>query len=389
LLRLDPRGYGVSDRDVEDMSLDAMVSDIEAVVERVGLRRLGIFANGLGSPPAIRYAARHPEMMTHLILNPAMSSGEDGQSALLDAILNLGHVDWKLAAEAGQRSFYPNAPESLIKGTAALLMASIEPQEFVRHQEQFSLWNADEDAKALKVMTLLLHNRENLSADMAVTRRVAALIPNSRIAFVEGLVADSAAIARAFYTRQEVGSGEADESRPRSETAVPEAGMAVILFADIVDSTALSEQLGDAVFRERSRTLEEQVRARITSHGGTPVAGRTLGDGVLATFAAASDAIRAALDCASAGDEVTLALHIGLHAGDVIREDANVYGQAVSIASRVSGLSAPNEVLVSATVRDLARASAGVSFEDRGERELKGVSEPVRVFAVRDALRSE
>jgi class 3 adenylate cyclase len=72
-----------------------------------------------------------------------------------------------------------------------------------------------------------------------------------------------------------------------------------------------------------------------------------------------------------------------LHAGDVIREDSNVFGGAVNIASRISGLAAPGEVLVSQTVRDLARTSAGVSFEDRSKHELKGVSERVRVFAVR------
>jgi adenylate cyclase len=54
----------------------------------------------------------------------------------------------------------------------------------------------------------------------------------------------------------------------------------------------------------------------------------------------------------------------------------------VNIASRISGLSAPGEVLVSHTVRDLARTSAGVAFEDRGEQALKGVSEPVRVWAI-------
>jgi adenylate cyclase len=75
-------------------------------------------------------------------------------------------------------------------------------------------------------------------------------------------------------------------------------------------------------------------------------------------------------------------LHLGLHAGDVIREENNVYGGAVNIAARISGLSAPGEVLVSQTVRDLARTSAGVSFEDRGEQALKGVGEPVRVWAV-------
>jgi adenylate cyclase len=161
-------------------------------------------------------------------------------------------------------------------------------------------------------------------------------------------------------------------------------GTSIILFADIVDSTALSETLGNATFRERSRVLAERVREQITAHAGTPVAERTLGDGVLGMFASASDAISAAVDCARAGADVGLSLHLGLHAGDVIREDSNISGQAVSIASRVSDLSAPNEVLVSGTVRDLARASAEVSFDDRGEHDLKGVSEPVRVFAVQE-----
>jgi adenylate cyclase len=77
-----------------------------------------------------------------------------------------------------------------------------------------------------------------------------------------------------------------------------------------------------------------------------------------------------------------LRLHLGIHAGDVIREPGNVYGGAVNIASRICGLSAPGEILVSATVRDLARTSAGVSFDDRGEYALKGIDDPVRVFAV-------
>ena len=66
-----------------------------------------------------------------------------------------------------------------------------------------------------------------------------------------------------------------------------------------------------------------------------------------------------------------------------IREDNNVYGGAVNIASRISGLSAPGEVLVSDVVRTLARTSAGVQFDDRGEQTLRGVGEPVRVWAVR------
>jgi class 3 adenylate cyclase len=77
--------------------------------------------------------------------------------------------------------------------------------------------------------------------------------------------------------------------------------------------------------------------------------------------------------------------HLGLHVGNVMREGNNVHGGAVQVAARIADVSAAGETLVSGTVRDLARTSAGVSFEDRGERELKGVSEPVRVFAVRSA----
>ncbi len=68
----------------------------------------------------------------------------------------------------------------------------------------------------------------------------------------------------------------------------------------------------------------------------------------------------------------------------MIREEGNVYGGAVNIASRIAGLSAPGEVLVSETVRSLARTSAGVAFEDRGEQQLKGVGERVRVWMVRE-----
>ena len=151
---------------------------------------------------------------------------------------------------------------------------------------------------------------------------------------------------------------------------------------DIADSTALTERLGDAPFREKARDLDATLRTVIREHAGTPIEGKLLGDGVLAVFTSARHALEASLACGKAGDNVGLPLHLGLHAGDVIREDNNVYGGAVNIPSRISGLSASGEVLVSETVRSLARTSAGVSFEDRGEQALKGVGEAVRVWAV-------
>lgn len=183
----------------------------------------------------------------------------------------------------------------------------------------------------------------------------------------------------------EVSREEPSAEETRRTTRAPDArhDTAVILFADVVDSTALSERLGDAAFHDRARTLEQRVRALVPRHAGSAVDGRTLGDGVLAVFTSAREAIAAAIECASAGKDLGLALHLGLHAGDVMREAGNVYGMAVAIASRISGASQPNEILVSVAVRDIARASAGVEFADRGEHALKGIEEPQRLYAVR------
>ena len=140
--------------------------------------------------------------------------------------------------------------------------------------------------------------------------------------------------------------------------------------------------MGDAAFRGRARTLEGTLREIITGAGGAAIDGKLLGDGVLATFSAAAQAIDAALQCGDAGGDAGMPLHLGIHAGDVIREQNNIFGGAVNIASRISALSRPGEVLVSDVVRALARTSAGVRFEDRGEHALKGIDEPQRVYVV-------
>ena len=103
---------------------------------------------------------------------------------------------------------------------------------------------------------------------------------------------------------------------------------------------------------------------------------------MLATFTAARHAITAALACGDAGAEIGLPLHLGIHAGDVLFEQNNVFGGAVNIASRISALSAPGELLVSDVVRGLARTSSDVQFQDRGQHTLKGIADAVHVFAI-------
>ena len=83
-----------------------------------------------------------------------------------------------------------------------------------------------------------------------------------------------------------------------------------------------------------------------------------------------------------AARRVGLGLHVGLHAGDVIREGGDIFGGAVNLAARVAAEAPAGQVLASETVRGLARTSAPVAFAEAGARRLKGIAEPVRLFSV-------
>jgi len=159
-------------------------------------------------------------------------------------------------------------------------------------------------------------------------------------------------------------------------------GTVTILFADIADSTMLTEKLSDESFRALARELEDSLRKAIAENEGKMVEGVLLGDGVMAVFKSAHKAIECALCCKDSCIDTELQLHIGLHAGDVIVENNNVFGGAVNITSRIADISTAGEIVVSETVRSLTRTSAKVKYEDKGFHKLKGVSDPHRLFTV-------
>jgi len=228
--------------------------------------------------------------------------------------------------------------------------------------------------------TLVLHRRQCALVSVDSATGLASGIPDARLVVLEGesgapYLGDTEAVLSAI--NEFLGEGE----EMKAAAQLPE-GMAVILFTDIADSTSLTERLGDSAFRARARELDTSLRSVIRESGGTAVEGKVLGDGVMAVFSSARQAIECALRCNAATEGTGLQLHLGLHAGDVIREGNNVYGGAVNIAARIAEASAPGEVLASDIVRGLARTSAGVSFNDRGEHDLKGVGEPQRLYEV-------
>jgi class 3 adenylate cyclase len=171
------------------------------------------------------------------------------------------------------------------------------------------------------------------------------------------------------------------EGGPRPAPVVGEE-TAVILFTDIADSTAMTERMGDAAYWAKAAEFEQTVRRAVRDCHGHDIEGVTLGDGVLAVFSSGTDAIACAFrahECASAAG---FRLHVGIHAGDVLRTADAVHGGAVNIAARVCEAAPPGETLVSDTVRSLARTSSSVQFVDRGLHQFKGVSDPHHMFGV-------
>ncbi len=381
LVRYDARGSGLSDRDVTDFSVEALVRDVEAVTDDAGLERFALLAFQSSGPVAIAYAARHPERVSSLVLWHTAARGADLFSESWESLLNLIKKDWKLGSEALTHAWFGWRLAEIAHQFAAMMREAASPETFLSFWEQVKGWDVSALLPELKVPTLVAHRRRYPYVSVEAARKMAASIPEARLLLFEGsttlMTEEVQAAVTKFLLESEV---------PTAPSALP-SGTAIILFADIVDSTALTERLGDAAFRDKARELDGALRDVIRENAGTPVEGKLLGDGVLAVFTSARQAIEAALRCGRAGDDAGLPLHLGIHAGDVIREEdpdgrGNVYGGAVNIASRISGLSAPGEVLVSETVRSLARTSAGVTFEDRGEQSLKGVGEPVRFWAV-------
>jgi class 3 adenylate cyclase len=156
--------------------------------------------------------------------------------------------------------------------------------------------------------------------------------------------------------------------------------LTTVLFVDIVDSTGVMARIGDAAWRGLKAQYDERVSVSLAEHGGTLL--DTSGDGAFARFDSPGGAVRAARAIVTAGDRIGLPTRAGVHTGEVELKESGVTGMAVHVGARVMAQAGAGEVLVSATTRDLT-LDAGMDYDERGAFELKGVTGPRILFAVR------
>jgi class 3 adenylate cyclase len=377
LITFDARGTGMSERAVDDVSLDTMLLDAQAVVEAAKLDTFAVEAEVFlpSFATALNLATSMPERVTHVVLEaPYQNMREVGDTPFGRVSLTLAEADWPVFVQTLHRVLlgWDLADFKNVEALTRLAMQWVDPnvgRMYMRAKYEIDLGVYLEHVRQ---PTLVVRN-EPFLVPAIYCQRIASKILGARF----HQVADPTYGQQAEVIREFVGLAVPPPSEPAAAS-----GTAVILFTDIADSTGLTERMGDTAFRDASRALDAALRDAIREAGGASIDGKLLGDGVLATFPSAAQAIDGARRCLALSAASELGLHIGLHAGDVIREENNVFGGAVNIAARICALSEPGEILVSDVVRGMARSSAGVQFEDRGEQAMKGVVEPVRVYQV-------
>jgi adenylate cyclase len=156
-----------------------------------------------------------------------------------------------------------------------------------------------------------------------------------------------------------------------------------ICFLDIVGYTRLTQELGDDAAADLAGTVSLLVGRNSVQHGGKPI--KWLGDGVMFHFGDPGQGVRAALGMV---DELANAglppAHVGLHAGPVLYQEGDYFGQTVNLTSRIAEYARPGEVLVTQVVADASR-EGGIGFDEVGPVELKGVSGTVHLLRAHSA----
>ena len=347
LVRYDARGFGLSTRDPSDMSLDAFVLDLEAVVDRLGLSTFIMNAAIYATPVALAYAVRHPERVSRLVLVGAAAGPRREIIEQTNGLIEVARGDWRFFSEAITRLAFTSGWEDAENSASfsRLLRESSTFDGLRKFLDSSAAWDVTELLPNVQAPTLVVSTKNHPWHGVEVSREVAARLPNGQLAMVDDSSQARFMLESTLAVRSFLGAADDVPEAAPDEATVTSTGTAIILFTDIADSTALTERLGDAGFRSASRALDERIRTAMREASGTPIDGKVLGDGVMGAFASAAQAIDAARRCVAASSEVELPLHIGIHAGDVIHEEGNVYGGAVNIAARICALCEPGEDL--------------------------------------------
>jgi class 3 adenylate cyclase len=385
---MDRRGVGCSDRFAPGgaATLEEMVDDVLAVAAAAHCgNRTFLFGGQETGFVAMLAAAAHPDRFSGLILfgaSPAFQALDDVPWQWSDDQFAAQVAGFERATGATELAewYVRNALPSLVRDRGvireiATLMANSQAVgASLAELRKFEDLDMRELLRSISVPTLVLHRVDDVIEPIESGRYLAEHIPGARLVELEGR-----------DTQPWAGEpGPVLEEIREFVTGTrgvqtPERRIATILFTDIVGSTQRAVALGDAAWGRLLADHHDVVRGALDRHRGQEV--DTAGDGFLAVF----DGPARAVECARAIVHEVRALGIevrtGCHTGEIEFGGLDLHGLAVHIGARIAALAGPSETLVSSTVHDLV-AGSGLTFEDAGEHELKGVPDRWRLYRV-------
>ena len=381
LILIDRSGTGMSDPVVHLPTLEERSEEVRAVMDAAGSERASLVGVSEGGPMCAFFAATYPERTRSLVLlntYACMNRTEE--------------TPWGVSEEVA-RSFVEGVEDHWGEGMSARLFAPslADDPAFVESWSRIERYAVSRGTarrlldmagkldvrdvlSSIRVPTLVLHRRGDRATPVEGGRFLAERIPGARLVEVPGddhfpFTGDTEPVFR-----------ELEHFLTGSSARVePDRVLATVLFTDIVDSTHRIAERGDRAWAETLSRFYEVVRGEVSRFRGQEV--DTAGDGYLAAFDGPARAIRCAQALRDGVKGLGLSLRQGLHTGECEMIGGKVGGLSVHIGARVAGQAAPDEILVSRTVKDLVVGS-NLRFEERGDRHvLKGVPGEWQLYA--------
>ncbi len=238
LVWYDLRGTGWSEREVSDYSLEALVADVEAVVDRLSLDDFGVLASVDAGPVAVAYAARHPERVSRLVLWCSWARTSDLVSPRMEAWFGLMDQDWELTTDTCVHIALGWSVGEAGRDAARHLRESVAPEAMRAALAAVGTFDVTELLPKLEAPTLVLHRRDIPWLPVDVARCVASRIPEARLSVLEGeatapYLGDSEAVAGAIeefldeteaqrMLRGEAGISEAEQEEAHLTRSYPD-----------------------------------------------------------------------------------------------------------------------------------------------------------------------
>jgi len=381
VILFDKRGTGLSDRVTESPTLEERMDDVRAVLDAVGSQRAALLGYSEGGPMCALFSATYPERTQSLIMigsYPRLMVADDypwGRS-IEDSEEFLNRLKREWGGPVGLELRAPSRVNDQLfrQWWSKFLRTSASPSTALA----LTIANAEIDIRhmlpSIQVPTLLIHAKGDRTIHVKASRYMAQQIPAAKLVELDS----QDHIPFAECSDQIIDEVQEFLTGTHAVGSIDRV-VSTLMFTDIVGSTDLASDIGDARWSDLLEAHHAAVRHELAVHRGKEV--NTTGDGFYAAFDGPARAIQCGCAIRTAVKTLGLSVRIGLHTGECQTKDDSIEGVAVHIAARVSDLAAKDQVVVSQTVKDLV-AGSGIVFEDLGIHSLKGIPDPWHLYGV-------